>query len=70
MEGVKIIAQNRRAHNLWQSSLPSRFIDELPEAHVDIAEGGNSYGGYGNPYGGGVSAESQRQIGRGPHGLW
>jgi hypothetical protein len=24
----------------------------------------------GNPYGGGVSAESQRQIGRGPHGLW
>ena len=25
-------AQNRRVHNLWQNALPSRFIDELPEA--------------------------------------
>ena len=30
-------AQNRRVHNLWQSALPSRFIDELPEAHVEVA---------------------------------
>src|SRR5438045_5884214 len=27
-------AQNRRVHNLCQTALPSRFIDELPELHV------------------------------------
>jgi DNA helicase-2/ATP-dependent DNA helicase PcrA len=26
---------NRRTHGLWQSAIPSRFIDELPEAHVE-----------------------------------
>jgi len=40
-------ASNRRIHGLWQSTIPSRFLDELPEAHVEIAEAGNSYGGYG-----------------------
>ena len=25
-------------HGLWQSGVPSRFLDELPEAHVDVAE--------------------------------
>jgi DNA helicase II / ATP-dependent DNA helicase PcrA len=40
-------AQNRRVHNLWQSAIPSRFIDELPEAHVDVAPMSNSYGGFG-----------------------
>ncbi len=25
-------AQNRRVHALWQSQIPSRFVDELPEA--------------------------------------
>jgi DNA helicase-2/ATP-dependent DNA helicase PcrA len=40
-------AQNRRVHNLWQNALPSRFIDELPEAHVEVAPMANSYGGYG-----------------------
>ena len=43
---------NRRVHGLWQSTIPSRFLDELPEAHVEVAETGQSYGGYGNPYGG------------------
>ncbi|MHA6684071.1 UvrD-helicase domain-containing protein [Mesorhizobium sp. A556] len=43
---------NRRIHGLWQSTIPSRFLDELPEAHVEVQEAGNSYGGYGNPYGG------------------
>jgi len=42
---------NRRIHGLWQSTIPSRFIDELPEAHVEVAEAGNSYGGYGGGYG-------------------
>jgi DNA helicase-2/ATP-dependent DNA helicase PcrA len=40
-------AQNRRVHALWQSALPSRFIDELPEAFVEVAPMANSYGGYG-----------------------
>jgi len=40
-------AQNRRLHNLWQSALPSRFIDELPEEHVEVEEAFGSYGGYG-----------------------
>jgi DNA helicase-2/ATP-dependent DNA helicase PcrA len=47
---------NRRIHGMWQSSIPSRFLDELPEQHVEVAEPGNSYGGYGaggsgGPYG-------------------
>ena len=40
-------ASNRRIHGLWQSTIPSRFIDELPEAHVDVTEAPASYGGYG-----------------------
>jgi DNA helicase II / ATP-dependent DNA helicase PcrA len=37
---------NRRVHGLWQSTMPSRFLDELPEAHVEVREAA-SYGGYG-----------------------
>ncbi len=43
---------NRRIHGLWQSTIPSRFLDELPEAHVEVAEDGGAYGGYGRPLGG------------------
>ena len=25
-------------HGLWQSAMPSRFLDELPEAHVEVDE--------------------------------
>lgn len=39
-------ASNRRIHGLWQSTVPSRFLDELPERHVDIVEQTSSYGGY------------------------
>jgi DNA helicase-2/ATP-dependent DNA helicase PcrA len=31
-------AANRRIHGLWQSSVPSRFLDELPEANVEVTE--------------------------------
>ncbi|MYZ46935.1 ATP-dependent helicase [Propylenella binzhouense] len=43
---------NRRVHGLWQSTVPSRFLDDLPEADVEISEPA-SYGGYGTamPYG-------------------
>jgi len=40
-------AQNRRVHGLWQSAVPSRFIDELPEANVDVIEDPTSLGAYG-----------------------
>jgi len=43
---------NRRIHGLWQSTIPSRFIEELPEAHVEVAETGSNYGGYGSSHGG------------------
>jgi DNA helicase-2/ATP-dependent DNA helicase PcrA len=45
-------ASNRRMHGLWQAGIPSRFLDELPEAHVDVVEDTSNYGGYGmNSYG-------------------
>ncbi|ASY57146.1 ATP-dependent DNA helicase UvrD/PcrA [Sinorhizobium sp. CCBAU 05631] len=37
---------NRRIHGLWQSTMPSRFLDELPVDHVEVAEQDVSYGGY------------------------
>jgi len=37
---------NRRIHGLWQSTIPSRFLDELPEAHVEVASVSSSYGNY------------------------
>ena len=38
-------AANRRVFGQWQSALPSRFIDELPEAHVDVMTPPGLYGG-------------------------
>ena len=42
-------ATNRRIHGLWQSTIPSRFVDELPEAHVEVTEAAQTkrWGGYG-----------------------
>ena len=31
-------AANRQVRGLWQSSPPSRFLDELPEPHVEVIE--------------------------------
>ncbi|WP_298910980.1 ATP-dependent helicase [uncultured Aliiroseovarius sp.] len=49
-------AANRRVYGQWQSQLPSRFVDELPEAHVEVltAPGlyGGGYGGMSGDYGG------------------
>jgi DNA helicase-2/ATP-dependent DNA helicase PcrA len=44
-----LFATNRRIHGMWQSALPSRFIDELPEAAVDIVQttSGHGQSGYG-----------------------
>ncbi|KAF0675443.1 ATP-dependent helicase [Profundibacterium mesophilum] len=38
-------AANRRVYGQWQSALPSRFIDELPEAHVEVLTPPGLYGG-------------------------
>ena len=38
-------AANRRIFGQWQSALNSRFIDELPEEHVDILTPPGLYGG-------------------------
>jgi DNA helicase-2/ATP-dependent DNA helicase PcrA len=42
-------ASNRRIHGLWNSTVPSRFIDELPEHDVDVVEAPAQFahGGYG-----------------------
>ncbi len=41
-------ATNRRMHGLWQTNIPSRFLDELPEASVEVTEpqGSPGFGGY------------------------
>ncbi|HEY4123492.1 MAG TPA: UvrD-helicase domain-containing protein [Rhizomicrobium sp.] len=39
-------AANRRVHGNWQSALPSRFITEIPEQHVDAVVDEGFYGGY------------------------
>ena len=37
-------ASNRQVYGRWQSSLPSRFIDELPEEHVEVLSEPGLYG--------------------------
>jgi len=36
---------NRRIHGQWQSSVPSRFVEELPEDHIDVRSQPGLYGG-------------------------
>ncbi|MFC3061004.1 ATP-dependent helicase [Paenirhodobacter populi] len=38
-------AGNRRVYGQWQSQMPSRFIDELPAADVDVLTAPGLYGG-------------------------
>jgi DNA helicase-2/ATP-dependent DNA helicase PcrA len=38
-------AQNRRNRGLYQSAIPSRFVDELPEDHVEVLEAKSPFGG-------------------------
>lgn len=46
-------AGNRRVYGQWQSQMPSRFIDELPEDHVEVLTPPGLYG-----HQGGASARS------------
>jgi DNA helicase-2/ATP-dependent DNA helicase PcrA len=42
-------ATNRRIHGTWSTTIPSRFLDELPSPNVEITEskGGSAWGGAG-----------------------
>ncbi len=40
-------ATNRRIHGMWTSTIPSRFLDELPEANVEVKEAAGGAGGFG-----------------------
>ncbi|MCK1518181.1 UvrD-helicase domain-containing protein [Bradyrhizobium sp. 190] len=42
-------ATNRRIHGTWTTTIPSRFLDELPTTNVEITEskGGSGWGGSG-----------------------
>ncbi|MFD1344118.1 ATP-dependent helicase [Litorisediminicola beolgyonensis] len=55
-------AGNRRVFGQWQSSLPSRFIDELPEAHVDVLTPPGLYGGGYGAAGMGVSSGLEQRA--------
>lgn len=45
-------AANRRVHDRWQNGLPSRFLEEIPEAHVErIAAPGLYAGGRAERFG-------------------
>ena len=53
-------AGNRRVYGQWQSQMPSRFIDELPQAHVEVLTAPGLYGGGlggANPYAGPTIAD-------------
>ncbi|MFZ5692893.1 MAG: ATP-dependent helicase [Pseudomonadota bacterium] len=42
-------ATNRRMKGLWNSTIPSRFLDELPEENVEVTEAKGGFGGsFGN----------------------
>jgi DNA helicase-2/ATP-dependent DNA helicase PcrA len=55
-------ASNRRIHGLWNSTLPSRFIDDLPEAHVEVMEAPANFS-YGGGYGGGSRFDRMASFG-------
>jgi DNA helicase II / ATP-dependent DNA helicase PcrA len=40
-------AANRRMHGTWSSNIPSRFLDELPEADVEVTASKSGFSGYG-----------------------
>ncbi|OIQ24712.1 MAG: DNA helicase II [Alphaproteobacteria bacterium MedPE-SWcel] len=53
-------AGNRRVFGQWQSQLPSRFVDELPQDHVEVLTPPGLYGGgYGAAAPGGVGYDER-----------
>jgi len=62
-KGVVItFAAARRIYGQWQNNMPSRFLDDLPEAHIErISESG--IGGYAAPRAGAHRAEDSSPFG-------
>jgi DNA helicase-2/ATP-dependent DNA helicase PcrA len=58
-------AANRRVHGSWQSSIPSRFIIELPDEHVERTADAGLYAGHGR---GGALAEPKSVFAAPPPG--
>lgn len=48
-------AANRRVYNQWQASLPSRFIGELPDEHVELISDNGLMGSFGEAQADGFS---------------
>lgn len=42
-----LFAANRRIHGQWQSAIPSRFVDELPDEHLNVQVDRGLYAGSG-----------------------
>ncbi len=58
-------ASNRRVYGQWQSQMPSRFVDELPAAHVEVlTPPGLMGGGYGAAAGQGFSSGLEDRVSR------
>lgn len=53
-------ATNRRTHGMWTTNIPSRFLDELPEANVEVTE---SKGGFGFAQQGGSRFDKMTAFG-------
>jgi len=56
-----VFVANRRIHGSWASSIPSRFIDELPAESVEVAESKAGFGGFAG-YGGHGSRFDQAET--------
>ena len=48
-----LFAANRRVHGLWQSAIPSRFINEISSEHVEMVSDAGLYGGGSSGFGSG-----------------
>ncbi len=54
-----LTALNRRIYGQWQNNLPSRFINELPPANIEICNQAAAYFGGGNGYANGWNEKHQ-----------
>ncbi|MHA1108757.1 MAG: 3'-5' exonuclease [Alphaproteobacteria bacterium] len=62
---VITFAANRRIYNQWQSSIPSRFVEELPGDFVEVESEAGLYGGLAGLKDDSTAADWD-QTGRGP----
>ena len=43
-QAIVSFAANRRLHGSWAAAIPSRFVDELPQDHVEVESDAGRYG--------------------------